>query len=74
MPVEPGREPVERLNHAIWQRLDGPEEIRWLALPCGTALETDRGLLRRLRDGMTIAGERYSGWRGFLASHGLFAQ
>ncbi len=74
MPVEPGGEPVAKLNRAIWRRLDGPEEIRWLALPCGTALETDRGLLRLLRDGMTIDDERYAGWRAFLASHGLFAQ
>jgi hypothetical protein len=43
-------------------------------LPCGTALETDRGLLRLLRDGATIDDELYPGWRGFLASHGLFAQ
>jgi SAM-dependent methyltransferase len=74
MPVEPGCEPVVMLNCAIRQRLDSREEIRWLALPCGTALETDRGLLRLLRDGMTIDDERYPGWRGFLASHGLLAQ
>ena len=73
MPVESGREPVAKLNRAIWRRLDGAEEIRWLALPCGTALETDPGLLRLLRDGATIDHERYPGWRDFLASHGLFA-
>jgi SAM-dependent methyltransferase len=74
MPVEPGRAPVAKLNRAIWRQLDGPEEIRWLALPCGTALELDRGLLRSLRDGAAIDDELYPGWRGFLASHGLFAQ
>ena len=74
MPVEPGGEPVAKLNRAIWRRLDGPEEICWLALPCGTALETDSGLLRLLRDDMTIDDERYAGWRDFLTSHGLFAQ
>ena len=74
MPVEPGCEPVANLNRAIWRRLDGSEEIRWLALPCGSAHETDRGLLRLLRDGATIDDERYPGWRGFLASHGIFAQ
>jgi hypothetical protein len=74
MPVEPGREPVAKLNRAIWRQLDGPEEIRWLALPCGGALETDRGLLRLLRDGAKIDDELYPGWRGFLASHGVFAQ
>jgi SAM-dependent methyltransferase len=74
MPVEPSREPVAKLNRAIWRQLDGPEEIRWLALPCGTALETDRGLLRLLRDGGTIDDELYPGWHGFLVSHGVFAQ
>jgi SAM-dependent methyltransferase len=74
IPVEPGSEPVASLNRALWRRLDGGEEIRWLALPCGTALETDRGLLRLLRDGATIDDERYPGWRAFLASHGIFAQ
>jgi SAM-dependent methyltransferase len=71
MPVEPGRPPVARLNRAIWRRLDGPEAIGWLALPCGTALEADSGLLRLLRDGLTIDDERYPGWRDFLAAHGL---
>jgi hypothetical protein len=74
MPVEPGGEPVAKLNRAIWRRLDGPEEIRWLALPCGTALEADRDLLRLLRAGDEIDDHRHPGWRGFLASHGLFAQ
>jgi SAM-dependent methyltransferase len=71
MPVEPGRAPVETLNRAIFRRLDGPEEIRWLTLPCGTALGVDPGLLRRLRDGEEIDEDRFPGWRGFLASHGL---
>jgi len=72
MPVEPGRAPVETLNRAIFRRLDGPEEIRWLTLPCGTALDVDLGLMRRLRDGEEIDEDRFPGWRGFLASHGLF--
>jgi SAM-dependent methyltransferase len=74
MPVEPTCEPVAKINRAIWRQLDGPEEIRWLALPCGTALETDHGLLRLLRDGAAIDDNLYPGWRGFLASHGAFAQ
>jgi SAM-dependent methyltransferase len=71
MPVEPGRAPVETLNRAIFRRLDGPEEIHWLTLPCGTALDVDPGLMRRLRDGEKIDEDEFSGWRGFLASHGL---
>jgi hypothetical protein len=71
MPVEPGRAPVETLNRAIFRRLDGPEEIHWLTLPCGTALDVDPGLMRRLRDGEKIDEDRFPGWRGFLAAHGL---
>ena len=71
MPVEPTRAQVEPLNRAIFRRLDGPEEIRWLALPCGTALDIDLGLMRRLRDGEEIDENRFPGWRGFLASHGV---
>ena len=71
MPVEPGRAPVETLNRAIFRRLDGPEEIHWLTLPCGTALDVDPGLMRRLRDGEKINEDEFPGWRGFLASHGL---
>ncbi len=74
MPVEPGGEPVVKLNRAIWRRLDGAEEIGWLALPCGTAMEADRDLLRLLRDGTAIGDDRCPGWRDFLASHCLFAQ
>jgi len=58
---------VADLNRALCGRVDGPEEIRWLALPCGTAVEIDPGLLRALRDGQPVDG----GWRHFLACHGL---
>jgi SAM-dependent methyltransferase len=67
MPAEPSRAPVEKLNRVLCGRVDGPEEIRWLALPCGTAVEVEPGLLRALRDGQPVE----DGWRGFLASHGL---
>ena len=71
MPIEPPSAPVEPLNRAIFRRLDGPEEIRWLGLPCGTALDIDPGLMRQLRDGEEIDENRFPGWRGFLAAHGL---
>lgn len=67
MPVECGRASVADLNRALCGRVDGPEEIRWLALPCGTAVAADPALLRALRDGQPLD----DGWRGFLASHGL---
>jgi len=71
MPVEPGRALVEPLNRAIFRRLDGAEEIRWLTLPCGTAIEVDLSLMRRLRDGEKIDKDAFPGWPGFLASHGI---
>ncbi|MGA8551180.1 MAG: class I SAM-dependent methyltransferase [Stellaceae bacterium] len=71
MPVESGNEPVERVNRAIRRRLGGPEEIDWLALPCGTAIAVDRSLLGLLRDGGQIDDGRYPGWRDFLASFGI---
>ncbi|HEX9534962.1 MAG TPA: class I SAM-dependent methyltransferase [Stellaceae bacterium] len=67
MPAEPGRTSVADLNRALCGRVDGPEEIRWLALPCGTAVEVDPGLLRALRDGQPAD----DGWRQFFVSHGL---
>jgi hypothetical protein len=70
-PVEPGRAPVGGLNRALCRRLGGPEEIRWLALPCGTARQVDGELLRLMRDGEEIDEEKFPGWRAFLAAHGL---
>ncbi|MGC1888622.1 MAG: class I SAM-dependent methyltransferase [Stellaceae bacterium] len=67
VPAESGQASVAALNRALCGRVDGPEEIRWLALPCGTAVEVDPGLLRALRDGQPID----DGWRHFLACHGV---
>jgi SAM-dependent methyltransferase len=71
IPVEPGRAPVDTLNRAVFRRLDGPEDIRWLTLPCGTALNVDPGLMRTLRDCEEIDEDKFPGWRTFLAAHGL---
>ena len=71
MPAEPGRASVADLNRNLCRRVDGPEEIRWLALPCGTAVEVDPGVLRALRDGQSIDDSCFPGWREFLASHGI---
>jgi SAM-dependent methyltransferase len=71
MPAEPRKAPVGDLNRILCRRIDGPEEIRWLALPCGTALEIDRGLMRLLRDGGEIDQSRFPGWRDFLGAHGV---
>ena len=67
MPAESGRASVTDLNRTLCGRVDGPEETRWLALPCGTAVEVHTGLLRALRDGQPIE----DGWRHFFAAHGL---
>jgi SAM-dependent methyltransferase len=71
MPAEPGNAPVGDLNRILCGRIDGPEEILWLALPCGTALEIDRGLMRLLRDGGEIDQRRFPGWRDFMSAHGV---
>jgi hypothetical protein len=71
MPAEPGNAPVGDLNRILCGRIDGPEEIRWLALPCGTAVEVDRRLMRLLRDGGGIDESQFPDWREFLASHGV---
>jgi SAM-dependent methyltransferase len=71
MPVEPVGAAVGRVNRALWRQLDGPEEILWLAVPCGTAVSVERDLLRQLRDGGGIDDNRFPGWRGFLVGHGL---
>jgi Predicted methyltransferase regulatory domain len=71
MPVEAAGAAVGAVNNALWQRLDGSEEVLWLALPCGTALSVEPDLLRQLRDGVAIDEHRFPGWRGFLAAHGF---
>jgi hypothetical protein len=71
IPVETFGAAVGALNRALWRRLDGPEEVLWLALPCGTALPVERELLRRLRDDAAIDEARFPGWSDFLAAHGL---
>ena len=71
VPAEPGRASVEALNQAILRRLGGLDEIRSLALPCGTALELDLDLMRLLRDRCETGNARFADWRSLLASHGL---
>ena len=71
MPVEPGYASVRDVNRTLCARVDGPEEIRWLALPCGTAVAVASGLLRSLRDRAEIDDVCFPGWAGFLTSHGL---
>jgi SAM-dependent methyltransferase len=71
MPVEPRHASVGELNRIFFGRVDGPEEIRWLVLPCGTALAVDRGLIRQLRDVGEIDEKQFPGWRDLMAAHGI---
>jgi len=69
-PVEIARASVAALNAAISRRLGSPEEIPYLALPCGTAVgigDTLRVLLRGEAEDSAEAGA----WRDFLATHGV---
>jgi SAM-dependent methyltransferase len=70
-PVESSRVSVSAVNEAIRRRLGGPEELRYLALPCGTALAIDDALLRALRDGRTTGAGKHGDWQDFLASHNV---
>jgi SAM-dependent methyltransferase len=70
-PVGPRRVCVSAVNEAILRRFGGPEELRYFALPCGTALAIDDALLRALRDGRKTGAGKRGDWQDFLASHNL---
>jgi SAM-dependent methyltransferase len=70
-PVERSHTPVANLNEAIYRRLGGPEEIRFLALPCGTALPIDDVLLTLIKGSETVKKDECGEWRDFLAAYGL---
>jgi len=69
-PVEGADAPVKKLNETILRRLGGAEELRHLALPCGTALRLDPNLMRALGDKFGI-DESLTAWRDFLRLHGI---
>jgi SAM-dependent methyltransferase len=69
-PVESGRASVAAINAAISRWLGGPEEVPYVALPCGTALAINDPMRSILR-GDTGKGVEYDGWRDFLAAHGI---
>jgi hypothetical protein len=70
-PVESRRVCVSAVNEAILRRFGGPEELRYIVLPCGTALAIDEALLRALRDDRTASAGKHGDWQDFLASHNL---
>jgi SAM-dependent methyltransferase len=68
-PVERQHVSVGKLNEAIGRRFGGPDEIRFLALPCGTALPIDDDLLPLVYGrgrGVGDTGE----WSDFLSVYG----
>ncbi|MGV7216422.1 class I SAM-dependent methyltransferase [Bradyrhizobium sp. UFLA05-112] len=69
-PVEPTHADVAPLNAVISRRLGCPEEVTYLALPCGTAVSIDSRLRAVLR-GETADGPECEAWRTFLAAHGI---
>jgi len=69
-PVEPTHADVAPMNAVILRRLGYPEEVTYLALPCGTAVSIDSSLRAVLR-GETADGPEYEAWRTFLAAHGI---
>jgi SAM-dependent methyltransferase len=69
IPVEPGSADIGNLNRLLSSRVGRPDEIHWLALPCGTALEVDRELMALVRDGEKIDDMKFPGWRQLLAAH-----
>lgn len=70
-PVEPAAAPVSALNRAIRRRLGGPEAIRYLGLPCGTALTIEDGWLDLLKARRKHAKGKSDDWLNFLATHSI---
>lgn len=65
-PVESGRAEVARINDAIRQRLNGPEEILHLALPYGTTLKINDALRAILQEREHSEQDKVLEWQSFL--------
>jgi SAM-dependent methyltransferase len=69
LPVESGRASVAAINAAISRRLGGPEEVPYVALPCGTGLPVNDPMRSLLRG--DAGGVECGEWREFLVAHGI---
>jgi hypothetical protein len=69
-PVEGTSTTVANLNQTICRRLGTPDEIRFLALPCGTALRADDVLLLLTKSSDTTKQDERLKWREFLKAYG----
>jgi len=59
---------VKNFNAAVLRRLQGPEEIVYLAMPFGTHIYINDAVRQFLTQGMPVAAE--PSWQDFLAVHG----
>ena len=59
---------VTNFNAAVLRRLQGPEEIEYLAMPFGTHIYINDAVREFLTQGTTVDAE--PSWRDFLAVHG----
>jgi hypothetical protein len=68
-PVEATQHSVTALNRAICDRRDSAEAITHLALPCGTALRVEAGLISALGTTGTLDPLQFPGWGELLAAY-----
>ena len=70
-PVEAEDARVDNLNRTILDRVEGPEEIAAIALPCGKLVRVEQVLLRSLRDPAPIKDQAIAAWRDHFAAYGF---
>ncbi len=67
-PAEPTRAPVGLFNAVVLNKLNGPEEIAYLAMPFGTGIFINDAVREILTNRPTVEAE--PSWQDFLAVHG----
>jgi SAM-dependent methyltransferase len=72
-PVDPGAGGAEAFNRAVFDRLGGPDELKLLALDCGTALAAGPALLAALKVANGDARGSAAAWRRHFAAYGAVA-
>jgi SAM-dependent methyltransferase len=69
-PVEGGAGDVSGVNREVLARLGRPDEMRLIALACGTAVAATPQLLSDLRAGRTSPKGASPAWRSYLDAYG----
>jgi SAM-dependent methyltransferase len=72
-PVEAEAGGAVAFNRAVFDRLGGPDELKLLALDCGTALAAGPALLAALKARDGDAKGSAAAWRRHFAAHGAVA-